>query len=345
MKKHLALLMAMVMVLAAFSGCAPAAAPSPSPTAAPTATPAADTVRTGLAIVSSLAKSKDAGEAEGLAQIDSTVVAVTVDSGGKIVSCVIDAAQTKINFNASGEITTPLTTEFKTKNELGYDYKMKAQSGIGKEWFEQAAAFADYVKGKTIQEVKGIAVNEEGYPTGTDLKTSVTINISGFTAAIEKAVENANVLGAKASDKLGIGVMTNIAKSESATEGTGLAQAYSTYVAVTTGADGVITSCCIDASQGNVNFDANGKITTDLTISPQTKNELGDDYGMKARSGLGKEWFEQAAAFAAYVTGKSAAEVEGIAVDETGHPTGTDLTSSVTITISDFKAALAKAAA
>jgi hypothetical protein len=101
----------------------------------------------------------------------------------------------------------------------------------------------------------------------------------------------------------------------------------------------------IDASQCNVNFDKTGKITTDLTAALQTKNELKENYGMKGASAIGKEWYEQAAAFAQYITGKTAAEVTGITVDEGSHATSPDLTASVTISLGDIMAAFAKAMA
>lgn len=287
----------------------------------------------------------DAGEADGLAQVDSSIVAVTVGADGKIAKCAIDGVQTKINFSATGKLITPANTVIQTKKELGDSYGMKSASGIGKEWYEQAAVLAKYVQGKTAAEVKGIAVDEERHATGSDLKASVTISIGGFIDAIDKAVSNAKDYGASSADKLSIGVVTNMNKSTSAGENDGLAEAYSTYVAVTTDAGGKITSCIIDASQGDVNFDTNGKIKTDLSAPVSTKNELGDAYGMKSASKIGKEWYEQAAAFAEYVTGKTATEVEGIAVDTENHATGTDLKASVTISIGDFKAALAKAAA
>jgi hypothetical protein len=302
-------------------------------------------VKTGFAVITSIEKSKDAGEADGLAQADSVLVAVTVDAAGKIVDCVIDTAQSKANFNTAGEIVTPLDTEFKTKNELGANYGMSKNSSIGKDWFEQAAALADYVVGKTVEEVKGIAVDAEGHATGADLTASVTVSISGYITAIEKAVANAQDLGATAADTVRIGTVTNIAKSKNvAADAEGLVQFYSTYTALTMSTDGVITSCIIDASQSNVNFDATGKITTDLTVAPQTKDELGDAYGMKKASTIGKEWNEQAATFAAYVTGKTAAEVAGIAVSE-GYAGDADLKASVTVHITDFLAIIAKAAA
>ena len=37
---------------------------------------------------------------------------------------------------------------------------MRGNSGIGKEWNEQANAFAEYIVGKTVDEVKGIAVKK-----------------------------------------------------------------------------------------------------------------------------------------------------------------------------------------
>ena len=63
---------------------------------------------------------------------------------------------------------------------------------------------------------------------------------------------------------------------------------------------------------------------------------------MKAWGGAIAEWNEQAASFAAYVTGKTAAEVAGIAVAE-GKPADADLAASVTIAIGGFQALIAKA--
>ncbi len=302
-------------------------------------------VKTGLAVITELNKSADAGAKPGLAEIDSTVVAVTVDGNGKIVKCAIDMVQSKINFDGSGKLITPKDTTFPSKNELGEKYGMKKASKIGKEWKEQAAALAKYVEGKTIKEIKGIAVDQGKHATGSDLKSSVTISIGGYLEAIEKAVANAQALGASSSDVLGLGVATNMAHSVNAGEKPGLAEGYSYYIAITKDSKNKITSCLIDASQGQVKFDTSGKITTDLKVRAMTKNELGERYGMKKASKIGKEWNEQAAAFAKYVTGKTPDQVANIAVNKEGHATGSDLQASVTVGIMDFKAALAKAAA
>lgn len=332
MKKILALTAAVMLTATIFAGCKKDVSDS--------------AVKTGLAVISSTSKSADVKDGTGLAQIDSVVAAVTVDKDGRILKCVIDAAQTKINFDAAGKITTPLDTPFKTKNELGDDYGMKKVSGIGKEWYEQAAAFAKYVEGKTANEVAAIAVNDEKKATGADLTGSVTMSIGDHIKAVQKAVNNAKDLGAKGADKLGLGVITTIDKSKDATDAAaGLAQAYSHYSVTTTDADGKITSCLIDASQTNVNFDKAGKITSDLNAEQKTKFEIGDAYGMKKVSGIGKEWNEQASAFASYAVGKKVSDIKGIAVDETEHPTGSDLKSSVTVSVGGFIGTIEKSVA
>lgn len=330
MKRYVALILSLTMAIFVFAGCTAGSG---------------EAVKTGLAVISSIAKSADVGEKDGLAQVDSVVAAVTVDKDGKILNCKLDTAQTKINFSNEGKITTALDTVFKAKQELGAEYGMAKASGIKKEWNEQADAFAKYVVGKTAAEVKGIAVNEEGVATDKDLVSSVTVHVTDYIAVIEKAVGNAKELGAKSGDKLGLGVLTTIAKSTDAGEKDGLAQAYSSYTATTFNADGKITSCLIDASQSNVNFSKEGKIITDLKAAVlKTKQELGADYGMAKASSIKKEWNEQADAFAKFATGKTAAEVKGIAVAE-GVPSDKDLTSSVTIHVSDYQTIIEKASA
>ncbi|ROR25676.1 hypothetical protein EDD66_11032 [Mobilisporobacter senegalensis] len=357
MKKVLALLLCSTLVVSMFTACGKTKEAEKeevkqeetTEVAEETTEEVAETTegaaKTGLAVITSIGKSKDAAEEDGLAQADSVVVAVLVGEDGKILDCALDTAQTKINFSKEGKITTDLATVFKAKQDLGDEYGMKKASSIGKEWFEQANALTAYAVGKTVDELKGIAVNEEGVPTDADLASSVTVHITDYVAAIEKAVANAKDLGAKAGDKLGLGVSTTIAKSTDAAEEDGLAQAYSSYVAITQGADGKITSCAIDASQSNINFSKEGKVTTDLAAAElKTKQELGEAYGMKKASGIGKEWFEQADAFAQYVTGKTVDEVKGIALTE-GAPADADLASSVTVHVTDYMSLIELAAA
>ncbi|MFU0826000.1 MAG: Lipoprotein [Lachnoclostridium sp.] len=370
MKKISALLLSLILVVVLATGCGKSsetnsdanstAEPTTEATTDNTATAeestedaattegtaAGNAVKTGLAVINNISSSTSAtADADGVNETDSTVVAVLVGQDGKIVDCKIDVAQSKINFSNEGKITTPADTVFKSKQELGDDYGMKTKSGIGKEWYEQANAFADYVIGKTVDEVKGIAVSEEGTAADADLASSVTIHIGDFISAVEKAVNNAQDLGATDADKLGLGINTTMDSSDASADQDGLAQVSSYYVVTTTDASGKITSCIIDASQCGVNFDTTGQITSDITTAPQTKNELKENYGMKAKSGIGKEWYEQADAFAKYVVGKTVDEVKGIAVSEEGTPADADLASSVTIHIGDFISTIEKAVA
>lgn len=302
-------------------------------------------LKTGLAVTASLASSKSAAaDADGLAQTDATVVAVTVDQDGKIVDCKIDAIQAKIAFGADGSLKTDVATVFRSKNELGADYGMAKASGIQKEWFEQAAAMAEYVKGKTLDEVLAIGMDGEKHATDAALTASVTIHIDGFVATIAKAVQSAQPIGASAGDKLGLGISTDMHLSAAAADGKdGSAQSYSFLSAVTYDGQGAVTSCIIDGLQGTVKFDAKGAVTSDTAAALETKNALGDNYGMRKASSIGKEWNEQAAAVAQYVVGKTAEQVTGIQLTDDGKAAGADLSSVATVSVSPLLQVVLKA--
>ena len=301
-------------------------------------------LKTGLAISTSVKDSKNAAaDAEGEAKYDVTVVAVLVDDNGVIQDCIIDGISSSVKFDANGAITTDLTAGPQTKNELGENYNMVTYGGAIAEWDAQAAAFADYIIGKTVDEVNGISVDETTKPTDADLTSSVTIKIGAFQAAVQTAVANAQHLGAQAGDQLKLAVNTGIGSSKSAdAENAGNAQLDVDVAALTMKGE-TITSCVIDSVQAKVAIGADGWITSDITSPVSTKNELGEGYGMKAWGNAIAEWNEQAASFAAYITGKTAADVAGIAIDEGTKPTDADLTASVTIAIGGFQALIAKA--
>ncbi|MDO4712103.1 MAG: hypothetical protein Q4A75_09005 [Peptostreptococcaceae bacterium] len=304
----------------------------------------AQEVKTGLGVITSLERSKDAtADADGQAQVSSMVAAVLVAEDGKILKVAIDGIQTKIDFGADGKIKTDLAQVFESKVTLGDSYGMKKNSGIGKEWYEQMAAFEAYAQGKTIEELKGISVTEEGRPAGDDLKTSVTVHVNEVIEVIELAVNNAKNIGATSTDNLGLAMDTKIDRSKDAGAEDGVAQAYTNYVVASVSPEGKVTSAIVDASQSQVTFDATGKITSDLKARPQTKVELGDSYGMKKNSGIAKEWYEQVQAFAEHVKGKTMDEIKAIELDGEGKPTGADLNTSVTIHVNDPMRLLEKA--
>ena len=362
--KKLSILLTLALLLGLLAGCAGTpvvyytecdcpedahtAAPAPVEPSEPSEpeTPAEEgALKTGLALIANVGDSKSAsGEEAGEAKYDVTMVAVLVDDNGVICDCIIDGIAASVNFDAAGAITTDLTAPIQTKNELGENYGMVAWGGAIAEWDEQAAALARYAVGKTVEELKSGAIDETGKaPEGSDLASSATIYLGGYVAAIEQAVANAQHLGAMSGDVLKLASINGVDSSANATEEAGgTAQLDSTVTALTMNGD-TITSCAIDAVQAKVTFDAAGVITSDVTAPVQTKNQLGENYGMVAWGGAIAEWDAQAASFAAYVTGKTPDEVTGIAVDEGTKPTGEDLTASVTIAIGGFQALITKA--
>lgn len=344
MKKKPAALLALAMAASLLTGCAgKPAAVTPVTTETTEATEAtAAPVKTGLYIGADLRESQSADGEGGKAKFEVTMVAVTVSDDGVIESCVIDSLPATVEFDAEGVITTDLTAEVLTKNELGEDYGMKAYGGAQYEWNEQAAALARYAEGKTVEQLKTGAVDETGYAKDADLASIATIYLGSYVDGIEAAVNNARHLGAQSGDRLTLASLNALSGTDAADED-GTAQMDCQITAVTMNGD-VISSCYIDSIQPKVTFDAKGEITSDLTAEVLTKNELGESYGMKAYGGAQCEWNEQAASFAAYVTGKTAAEVEGIAVTEAGKAEDADLASTVTISIGSFLDLIAKAA-
>lgn len=361
--KKFAILISMLLAFSLLAGCAgtpvvyectcpTGAAPAPeTQTPAPEATvpapPAAEgSMKTGLAITASISDSASAtAEKAGEGKYDLTMAAVVVDENGVIQQCILDGVAASVQFDTAGALVTDVTAPIQTKNELGANYGMVAYGGAVAEWDAQAAALAAFAVGKTVEELRSGAIDETGYaPEGTDLASSATIYLGGYVDVIEAAVNNAQFLGAQAGDvlKLAANVSAKDSKAAAAEEA-GLAQLDATVMALTMNGD-TITSCTMDSVQAKVNFDAAGAVTTDLTAPVLTKNQLGADYGMVAWGGAIAEWDAQAAAFCAYVTGKTPAEVAGIAVNEKTAPTEADLSSSVTIAIGGFQALVAKAA-
>ena len=134
-----------------------------------------------------------------------------------------------------------------------------------------------------------------------------------------------------AATKTGLSVAATCADSKD-----GSAKTEVTMVAVTVDENGIIRSCIIDQLETALDFDTTGALLTDPDTEFPTKNQLGSAYGMGAVSPIGREWDQQAAALAEYVVGMTADQVAAIPVNEEGRPTGADLMSSATISISPF---------
>ena len=177
------------------------------------------------------------------------------------------------------------------------------------------------------------------------LLLATTILAAGCGAAGTTQGDKGDQGTAAGTARTGVAITTDISSSKDATAAeAGLAQSDVTVAAVTVDADGKITACAIDSVQTKVMFDGTGKLATDPTATFPTKQELGDDYGMKKVSSIQKEWNEQVNAFADYCIGKTAKEVTGIAVTQEGKAAEQDLAASCTIHILSLQALVAQAA-
>jgi major membrane immunogen (membrane-anchored lipoprotein) len=211
-----------------------------------------------------------------------TMVTVTIEDG-EVVAFNIDARQGKATQTAGADTEEDtsddewsFTWNEKTKKELGDAYGMKAVSEIGKEWFEQAEAIEAFMLENGVDAVE---TDDETYITNI---AGVSMKDGGYTDLAAKALELAKEGKFQAvycnNDDLVIATMMVDEK-------------------------GVATDLVLDVLQGKPSQGT-------FEWAPKTKQELGLEYGMKDASEIGKEWFEQADAIAAYVLENGADSIE-----------------------------------
>ena len=160
---------------------------------------------------------------------------------------------------------------------------------------------------------------------------------SSSAADTESGADNSG-----AAYKLGMGVVTSTGSSSA-----GNAQVDATVAAVVLDADGKIVSCAVDVAQNKMDV-TDGEVPEDAaSMTFKSKKEKLEEYGMKPASPIGKEWYEQAEAFEAFVVGKTADEVAAIPVETTdnGHVVTTDetLLAGCTMSINSLIDATVKA--
>jgi predicted small secreted protein len=147
--------------------------------------------------------------------------------------------------------------------------------------------------------------------------------------------------------KLGFGSVISVAGSYGVGDNTTNAtiadgQTYCYLASVIVDSSGKIVNVWIDSIVSDVKFDAAGKLTTDKTKLGSTKRELGDAYGMKKASAIGKEWYQEADALEAWLIGKTSADID--AAKKTDGKLD-DLKASVTISAQNYLDAVKKAIA
>jgi hypothetical protein len=82
-------------------------------------------------------------------------------------------------------------------------------------------------------------------------------------------------------------------------------------------------------------------ITIDETSDGESKKDLGDDYGMKAASGIGKEWDEQIEFLENYLLENG---IDSVKLDSDGYAESEDVLAGCTINLTNIMKAVDEAA-
>lgn len=287
-------------------------------------------------------------------QFDTVVAAVVTDSDGKIVRCRLDEVQSQVSVKGGSVDADAYGSDFATKQELGNGYGMKDASGIKKEWYEQADYFAAYVIGMTAEQVGAISTvkGENGHLAATDkaITSGCTIAVSDFIAAIVKGAKQADSKRFSSSAvNLGLAVKSRLSAdaSNATASDNGKVKFIIDMSAVVTDDSKKVAAAIVDTIEPQITFDSDGNTTTAADADFFTKRELGDNYGMKVNSAIGKEWYEQAAAFENYIVGLDAVGINSMKTVVNDHgATVTDeaaLKAGCTISVDGFMLSAKKA--
>lgn len=287
--------------------------------------------RTGLGVVTEAAGSDRAGK------ITTAAAAVVLDADGKLADVMLDELEISVTAENTGKVATP--EDVRSKRTKGADYPLAAASSLGKGWAEQADHFADYLTGKTTDEVKNLKTDDDGKPQDADLLSGCTIAVDRYRDAVVRACEQAKALGAAKGDTVALNLLAaDLPQDLTATDDQDAhARADITLVALTMDEEGRVTSAIGDMVQPQLTISADGTVSgPDEPV--YTKNEQGDTYGMREASTLNKEWYEHAEGYCDYLKGKTMAEIAAIPTDGSD----ADLAALCTISVTDLqKAALA----
>lgn len=291
-----------------------------------------DAWKTGLAIQTETKAGDKSGE------MNSIAAAVLLDEDGRIVQVVVDELEGKITTKEDGAVT--VAEDLRSKRQKGdEEYPLSAVSSIGKSWAEQADAFGEYLMGMTAEEVRKVETDTDGYAKDADLLSGCTIKVDGYREAVAAACAQAKAMGAAEGDSLALGVETTDASKtlQATADKDAVPQLDVTAAALTVNASGRVTSAVCDEAEPSLTVDGKGVVAGDGEV--KSKHILGDDYGMRKASALGKEWYEQSDGYAGYLKGKTAEEIEKIPTDGSD----ADLASLCTIDTAGMQEAVLRA--
>lgn len=306
-------------------------------------------------------------------QIEVSTAAVIL-KGDKIVDAYFDVLQApfkidsttdkkdedKVTYTVSLDTTKNQTKDagdkvIETKQELKTRYGMASTAAEG-EWNVQAANFAKYTVGKTIDEVTSKNYKSHYNKDGTEVVTGCSISQKNFTTALKVITDTKTFKAPAGKVSAGLGYKVSALSKDNVLT--------VTLAGSATDKDGKIYETSINAYQIPVTVDGTKvtepKIAIDTTktqtkaenfkghtveseankyyTSVLSKRELKELYAMKDKATAG-EWFTQADNFAKYAKGKIASEIAGKTYKSNHNPNGTVEVPGCTITMEDFAVA------
>ena len=298
-----------------------------------------ETYSFGVGIISERGSIADASaEKDGSAQSLVTVAAVVINKDFEVVRCIIDCADSTVNFTKDGKAVEG--AEHKTKREKGDSYNMVTYGNAIAEWYAQADSFQKTIQGKTLDEIKAL-VSENGKGSQEVIDAGCTIVISDFVRAVEAAFNNARPTDLKAEPNLNIGFVTTQRNTHSTGNSNGSIVLSTTIVAVTLEEGNKVSRSFTDTVEFEYLFDSSGKCHTQ-SGEVTSKHQKGDSINMVENAGAVAEWYKQADAFSSTLVGKDASQIRGL-LAENGKGSQEVIDAGCTIYVSDFVKAAVKA--
>ena len=159
---------------------------------------------------------------------------------------------------------------------------------------------------------------------------AICLSAAGCTAKKNDNNTNSDMIDST-NYRVGIGSYTTTQDSSPSVEGeNGKGVVSTTYATVVFDENNIIKKVYIDEVQSKIYFDGNGQlVNNDSYREIRSKRELGNEYGMKAASGIGKEWFEQINSIESWLVGKNIAEISDGVMNMGGYGTNGDYADNV----------------
>lgn len=279
-----------------------------------------------------------------------------------------DKKTEKVTYTVSLDTTTNQTKQagdkvIETKQELKTRYGMASTAAEG-EWNVQAANFAKYTVGKTIDEVTSKNYKSHYNKDGTEVVTGCSISQKNFTTALKVITDSKEFKAPAGKVSAGLGYKVSALSTDNVLT--------VTLAGSATDKDGKIYETSINAYQIPVTVDGTKvtepKIAIDTSKKQATvanfkdhtvasgentyytsvlsKRELKELYAMKENTEDAQkmEWYNQANNFAKYAKGKIASEIAGKTYKSNHNANGTVEVPGCTITMEDFAVAIGKSA-